>query len=367
MKHVLNSTLFTIALIAIAGFFYACNQDELEEVSQESDFTVRVKNGYLEFKDQAAFDQVKASLEDKTEEELKVWESQFKGFTSLRSIEQKAVDAQEAWFQELRNMSEGDRNLLAQSDDDFWYSTYLKENASLFTLQDSGMFSLDIVGPAANLIEVLNSDGIYKVGDEIRVYQDNTLKTILDGDDKKIKTLSSISKSNDELQIRVTEHTILSYKNGETTNGRQEIKIAGGQKAHCSDKNGKDVVSCDVYVLKTENKTPVGKFYRYELAIDAINWYKDGLFGGYTRKRTRYLKVEGAVSIYLNYILDGYTSINLNTGGKLDARIRGVVFLMDDTSGTAKPFFEISGTLDAYGRNNTLCGDSAPNVSNRWR
>ncbi|WKN44732.1 hypothetical protein [Tunicatimonas pelagia] len=44
---------------------------------------MRVKNGYLEFKDQATFDEIKKSLENADRETMDAWESQFSGFTSL--------------------------------------------------------------------------------------------------------------------------------------------------------------------------------------------------------------------------------------------------------------------------------------------
>ena len=134
MKHVLNSTLFTIALIAIAGFFYACNQDELEEASQEADFTVRVKNGYLEFKDQATFDATKALLEDQDRAALDTWESQFKGFTSLRNVNEQAIDAQEILYSKLENLKEEELSRMRR-DQDFFYSNFLKERPDVFILE----------------------------------------------------------------------------------------------------------------------------------------------------------------------------------------------------------------------------------------
>jgi hypothetical protein len=78
---------------------YACSQEDLENVStdavQSTDFDLRAVNGYLEFKDQATLDSLKAQLADKSREELDAWESQFKGFTSLRSLDEQSVDAQE--------------------------------------------------------------------------------------------------------------------------------------------------------------------------------------------------------------------------------------------------------------------------------
>lgn len=113
MKHLLKPSMFVIALTAISGLFYACSDEELNDVSSpETDFTVRAKNGYLEFKDQATFDKIQSSLENQDDEALDAWESQFSGFTSLRSIENQAEDAQEAWFEKLRNMTEDERNAL---------------------------------------------------------------------------------------------------------------------------------------------------------------------------------------------------------------------------------------------------------------
>lgn len=127
---------------------YACSQEDLENVSmdtvQSTDSRVRVVNGYLEFKDQTTLDSLKAQLADKSREELDAWENQFKGFTSLRSLDEQSIYAQQAWFEELSKMPDAERIRLMQSDENFWYSDFIKQHKSSFILQDSGVYTLKL-------------------------------------------------------------------------------------------------------------------------------------------------------------------------------------------------------------------------------
>jgi len=354
MKKFFKISIWAVCALGLSALFYACSQDDLTEVTStvaNEDFTVRVKNGYLEFKDQATFDEIKESLKDANQETMDAWEVKLSGFTSLRSIEDQSEDAQEAWFQELRNMSEEDRNLLAQGDDDFWYSDYLKENADLFVMQDSGIYSLNAYGPQAEFLNFLNKEFIYKVGDEIRVYQDGALKTILDGDDKKISMLSSINETNEKLKISVAKYTIAPFGGVIAENGRQELTIAYGQSAFCANNSGRNRISSDAYVAEIDDLDRVDIFY------DAVNYYRDGLFGGYTRKRTSELRVEGALS----YFVDGTFRRNdvwvHTTGGQNRTRLRSNRLIVSDVIGPVTTNVSVDGDLDTFGRGGTRCGD----------
>ncbi|WKN44733.1 hypothetical protein [Tunicatimonas pelagia] len=269
-------------------------------------------------------------------------------------------------------MSEEDRNLLAQGDSDFWYSDYLKENTDLFILQDSGMYTLNTYSSQADLLTFLNRDFVYKVGDEIRVYQEGAFKTILDGDDEKIKLLGGIDENNEELRISVAKHAVLPFKDI-AANGRQEVEIFadkyGSTVNTCGHSVGsrrkQDRVHAEIYVNRwtVTNQFTKEKYYKYVLEVELINWRKDGLFGGWTRKRTHSLKLLGNLDVLVetgNFWGDSYSGsydVDINTGGRLMARIRTSMDLIDDVTGTLEPEFYAGGILNAYGRGGTRCGD----------
>lgn len=363
MKHFSKPSLYLVALVAIGCLFYACSDEELSDVSspvQEDDFTVRVKNGYLEFKDQAAFDEVKASLESMDDEALNVWESQFNGFTSLRKIDEMSIDAQEAWFEKLRNMSEEERVALQQSDDAFWYSDYIKEHSSLFVLQDSGKYRLNIMGSALKDLSLLNKDGIYKIGSNLYLYDDSSTKIIHDGDDSKLELLSRIEESDDDLQISVINSTIEPLK--ESNNSRYQLNVEDKNTNVCGHKVGDNYVTGEAYIDKY--KVPETNLNSYFLYVIATNYYKDGLFGGYTRKRTRSLRITGTLDFYANGRFEDSKSVNVGTGGKLRTRIYAGIEPNIPLIG-ASPLDEVIGVLNIFGRGGTSCGDVSSDPTNR--
>ena len=370
MKSLCKKSLFVTALVAVSCFFYGCSDEEANNVSpQVTDFTVRVNNGYLEFKDQAAFDQVKASLEDRDDEALAAWESQFNGFTSMRSVDEKSIDAQDAWFEELRNMTESERTLLQQSDDDFWYSDYIKKHASSFILQDSGMYELNVTAAGTEILSFLNQDGVYRIGNDIYMLKNNSTKIIHDGDDSKIQMLAEIDESDDNLQISVYKDIITPLR-GEEVNGRQAVDIMGYQGANgCSSVDGDQKVIGVAYILLTPIPT-TGGLYDVSLSIGATNYNRDGLFGGYTRKRTRFLEIYGEVDLFIDDVFEGSSGdILLTTNGRLRTRISGNYYIAT-TIGNPYNLLggpQVVGTLDVEGRGDTLCGDNADNQTiNGW-
>ena len=371
MRNFLNPSRWAIFALGLNTLFYACSQEDFDETSQtvtEDDFTVRVKNGYLEFKDQAAFDEIKTSLENQDDEALAAWESQFSGFTSLRSIENQAEDAQDAWFNKLRSMTDSEQSALRQTDKNFWYSDYIKERKSLFTLEDSGKYNLNVFLASSNLVDFLNQDGIYKVGDEIRMYGDSFFKIIRDGDDSKIEMLSTMDETDEKLQIYVYDRIIKPFKGSSSDNGRQAINVESGQVADCSDRsntNDKSVVDGDAFIDYREIPYS-GGLYSTNLLVQATQYYKDGIFGGYTRKRTRALRIELDVALYDNGVYISNTSGVVTTNGNLKARIRGAFDLGNAVLSSQRNGAQVVGTVDVYGRDNTLCGDSAPDSDNRW-
>lgn len=360
MRNFLKPSIWAAFALGLSALFYACSQDDLTEASStvaEEDVSVRVKNGYLEFKDQATLDSFKAQLEGKSREELDAWESQFKGFTSLRSLDEQSVDAQEAWFEELRNMPETERLQLMRSDEKFWYSDFIKQHGKLFSLQDSGIYELKIAPTSANLLGFLNKESIYKIGNEIHVYRNDALKIITDGDESKIKILESISETNEDFNVKVINFTEVPFNGSETINGRQQVDVTnfvgGGQS--CVDVEGRDRVTGEVTITQSFSNG----VYTQTLEIGVTNYYRDGLFGGYTRKRTRGMGIVGSLDVFANG--NFWRSYGINSVGtsRLVTRLNSSVTL---TRSSFLRNFSVSGDLDIYGRGGTHCGDTAPDT-----
>ncbi|MGB3586199.1 MAG: hypothetical protein WBA23_06645 [Tunicatimonas sp.] len=78
MLHFSKFSFWAVCALGLSALFYACSQDDLTEATStvaDEDFTVRVTNGYLEFKDQATFEEIQESLKNADDATLDTWES----------------------------------------------------------------------------------------------------------------------------------------------------------------------------------------------------------------------------------------------------------------------------------------------------
>ena len=76
-KIQIGLTMICLSLITL----FSCSDDKPLVVD---DFSVRVKNGYLEFKDQKEFESIKSSLKSNNIDYFTKWEAGLPGFTSDR-------------------------------------------------------------------------------------------------------------------------------------------------------------------------------------------------------------------------------------------------------------------------------------------
>lgn len=67
---------------------------------QQHPWDVRVGNGYLEFYDEKSYEIIKNDLKGRNREFLDLWENNFIGFESARSIFEKAIDMDERLAEE---------------------------------------------------------------------------------------------------------------------------------------------------------------------------------------------------------------------------------------------------------------------------
>ena len=359
-------------ILSIISVLHSCNEKDLESASsglqEVTEFDVRAVNGYLEFKDQASLDSLKAQLADKSREELDAWESQFKGFTSLRSLDEQSVDAQEAWFEELGNMNEEDRQLLMEGDADFWYSDYIKGHASSFILEDSGLYVLNTTAAGHDMLSFLNEDGIIKVDGKIFLHKRDVVKVITDGDDSKLQYLGEIESNNEKLGIivlnnlqnkGVPENAFQITAYGATTRARRTCENRTGNST------GSDRVTAE---LLAENfvEPSCSDFCAFtwgKVSVVAYNWSKT-LFGGWRRKKTSALSVQGNVSIIYSF---APTVIHIPVNASVNSQQNHVTVNIWASSATYDYDAYIwnaelyaHGNLIVYGRGGTMCGDVIP-------
>ncbi len=90
----ISNKIFTICFLMLVVL--SCTDDL--GVSSDSIELVKVKNGYLDFKDEASFELISTQLKGKTQGELEQWENNLQGFTSLRSIFREGMHQEEIYL-----------------------------------------------------------------------------------------------------------------------------------------------------------------------------------------------------------------------------------------------------------------------------
>ncbi|MEM9674035.1 MAG: hypothetical protein AAF992_15695, partial [Bacteroidota bacterium] len=319
------SFLLLLAAFIVAMGLNSCTEDIISS-SQDDDFPVNVKNGYLEFKDQEAFDQIKSSLKGGDRDKYDAWESQFPGFTSLRSTYERSIDEQERWYDYLESLSNEELKVIMEGSDDFFYSDFIKNNSKLFVLYDSGMYDLNLPKTVHELIPFVNNDGLIKIGSSLYKYNENSIKIVKDGKDEKLKLLENIQESSEEYNIEVINIYEVLSNSFESSGARQEV-FGGNGTYTCDNQSGSDKVNGFLYVA-----TYVGlDYFYYSVDAKAESWRRNGIFGGWTKKRTGALKIEGNPTIsYRDYPAGVIRSTTVNvdhgSGGSLVTEINKNIF-----------------------------------------
>jgi hypothetical protein len=178
-----NLIVFVMTAVALT-IFNGCQKDELG-VSQQADDVqpqevvqpdVYVENGYLVFKSQEVFDSTLAIVQNMSDEDFINWENEF-GFISANTYYLNAENE----FANIQN--EEQKNKFIQN-----YSKYLN-------IQDNG---IDTKFYAKSLGDLLNIEGIVKIGNSVYFFTEEKEYVILDGDLnllEKLKTNKDIKKS----------------------------------------------------------------------------------------------------------------------------------------------------------------------------
>lgn len=197
-----------LVVALLCGIFWSCQEESLLQddlVVADDNFEIRAHNGYLWFKDSATYSATLEKLEGYSREELDQWEEEL-GFTSIRSIFEKAVDEDEKFFEAIEKLPEEEiqpkfANGIAP------HSKFVLQNAELFRFNSEGWFDINL--PYAHIHKLLNRDGIIRIGDNIMKYSSNAVKIIRDGDENKIGLLESIKKTDSKAGIKVNDIVVI--------------------------------------------------------------------------------------------------------------------------------------------------------------
>ena len=196
--------IFAMMLVASATLFYACHQEEDLNV-QEDMQDITVKNGYLVFNSDEVFKQTIEKTKNMSREELDTWEKQFNGFTSMRSIYEKAIDEDEMFFE---SMTEEKYNELSKITE-FPHSNYVNKHKDLFVFdKNDGTFrpKMPLVKP--EFFALANRQGMMKVSSELRLFSANSVTYITDGDETKLTLAKKLTKSDESKGIIVHDYQI---------------------------------------------------------------------------------------------------------------------------------------------------------------
>jgi len=360
MKKFFKISIWAIAALGLSALFYACSQDDLTEATStvaNEDFTVRVTNGYLEFKDQATFDEIKESLKDADRETMDAWEGQFSGFTSLRNVYDQANKEQDMWFDQVQNMDSIDVVALMQHNDDFWYSEYIIANSHSFILLDSGDFELNIPIIEFDDRKYVNSLGLLKIGESLFTYQKDNIYIILDGDERKLNRLSSLEQSSveeDIVKIEFEEREIMLGDNARFTGNASCEGFTSGMNQRVL---GSVIVGSRVRLDLTGSLGFPGRnAYQPYCDLSAKNEIDRGWPFGWSGKLTSELRIEvDDLDIFLVNIVDIQDDNFTVTSGGDNVKSLYIPYWQSSQwfSGAQEP--RVEGDITFVGRNSSTC------------
>ncbi len=333
-----------MVLVASATLFYACNQEEDLNV-QEDILNITVKNGYLVFKNDEIFKQTIEETKDMSRKELDDWEKQFNGFTSMRSIYEKAIDEDEIFFE---SMTKEKYNELSKIDE-IPHSDFVNKHKDLFVFdKDDGTFrpKMPLVKP--ELYALANGQRVMKIASEIRLFSSNYITYITDGDETKLTMAKKLTTSDKSNGIIVHNYQI--RKVGIIKNGRLDWNLTCGCEGYTS--GGGQRVQGFVWESKHYGSGAYANGKIVDLYIEAINQKKNFWWH---KKRTSQLRVEGFISYAITGFYSSTIPINWTTGGQLKTSIKSFYTIWTQGGLNTLPTITYDGSVNFYGRHGTHC------------
>jgi len=340
-------------------FCISCTETEDPVVRYESYVSYNSDYKFLKFENREAYNAVIEKLKHFSYKELDDWsnkidfESQkFILYTSHLEDEEHVDIISKLPNEELKEYKK-DHGIT------FSYSKYTLNNLDIIAFDDS---SYDLkIDYDPFITFVIGKNGLVQIGDSIFQYSENNYKVIMDGDLKKISTLSNVHENTDKIMV----FNILRLKMGsDNLKGRLSfwadescIGYAGDQRI-----KGKAIVGiawtfdalgqiCGCYM---------GKPYAYLKAQNE----KKNFFGNWQAKATSEMEIYGN-NIDYNFNTFGYSGNNISVswsgagGPDIKEHISYIVYPpanpIPSTIYPPQAVYNMSGNALFYGRGGSQC------------
>ena len=182
-----------VSIFALVLLLFSCSEELPTKENKTSLLKgVSVQDDYLSI-DENSFESLLKDLLRKSPQELNAWEKSI-GFTSLRSIMEKAVEEETKYFNMLEERGEENLDINTTPRN----SAFVIENAQYFNFTSDGWFELKILD--LQLSSVLNADGVVKIGKELRKYSGDMLFVSEKGDLSALKGDLNINRLPEGIQ-----------------------------------------------------------------------------------------------------------------------------------------------------------------------
>ena len=187
--------------------------ENLHPQVKESFVYYDAENEFLHFSDYLIFDKVRTELMNKDKETLVKWESQFEGFTSLKSIYDKAIEAQ---VKEVTSLSlQAAAEIAKNNDKKVFYAPLVNANKDKFIFEENGSFKMDIAFD--EIASLVNGEGILRISGDIYLYKKNAIRILKKGDITQIPNLKKANKSDDkDIVVLPITASVSNISNGRT-------------------------------------------------------------------------------------------------------------------------------------------------------
>lgn len=191
MKKLCTNASLSVTLVML--LFGACQNDKTTLPNSEQ---VGPQAAYLQFEKPEDFKKALLETSKMGREQLDVWDKS-KGFVSLRSIYNQIVDEESIAFDEEEKMIHKNPSLIKT----------LKHKSSRKIDEVKSLVKVDNSGIELNLYDadhanLLNKDGIVKIGKSLVKYGTNYIKVVLDGDYSQVAKLAAINEKNQTPNLR---------------------------------------------------------------------------------------------------------------------------------------------------------------------
>ena len=289
-------TALTFALLCT---LYACKEEESivqEETLQSEDakgWNIRFnkEGNYLEFESYDIFQETLDTLRSMKSGEAIAWSEQH-GIVSLKSMYSKAVLEQDIYINHLETQNVEDIEKVDK------YAPFIRNHKQSFILNEKNNdFDINIF--SHNIANVVNSNGIVKIGNTISQYTNEYVKVLENADDGSISEL--IKSTDSEIHSNVTINKVVWQDFDDVLHNNRTISdfsyrceniISGTPLCRGTRVNGRFRIYSYVDASQTERTTiSVG-----------LKHYLSGVFGwNLNIGKYGYLAIYGVVGVYDRY------------------------------------------------------------------